>query len=139
MKRKVHTESEMVNAVRELESGIDAETVARNHGIRDRYGLILPAEYDWIEHLIPSKPYCKVKKDGHWLIYDIERQELLSEEKFTDVTRCGEFAYRLQSPSGDRYLLIPYLYSRFDDGCAAEIVDQLPSERKDSRIKGRWW
>ena len=33
MKRKVHTESEMVKAVQELESGIDAETVARNHGI----------------------------------------------------------------------------------------------------------
>ena len=29
MKRKVHTESEMVKAVQELESGIDAETVAR--------------------------------------------------------------------------------------------------------------
>lgn len=33
MKRKVHTESEMVKAVQEQESGIDAETVARNHGI----------------------------------------------------------------------------------------------------------
>ena len=33
MKRKVHTESEMVKAVQELESGIDAEAVARNHGI----------------------------------------------------------------------------------------------------------
>mgnify|MGYP006333690199 CR=1 FL=1 len=33
MKRSVHTESEMVKAVQELESGIDAETVARNHGI----------------------------------------------------------------------------------------------------------
>ena len=33
MKRKVHTESEMVKAVQELESGVDAETVARNHGI----------------------------------------------------------------------------------------------------------
>ena len=33
MKRKVHTESEMVKAVQELESGIDVETVARNHGI----------------------------------------------------------------------------------------------------------
>ena len=33
MKRKVHTESEMVKAVQELESGIDAETVTRNHGI----------------------------------------------------------------------------------------------------------
>lgn len=109
------------------------------YGIRDRYGLILPAEYDWIEHLIPSKPYCKVKKDGHWLIYDIERQELLSEDQFTDVMQCGELAYKLQSPSGDRYLLVPYRYSRFDDGCVAEIVDQLPSERKDSRIMGRWW
>lgn len=109
------------------------------YGIRDRYGLILPAEYDWIEHLIPSKPYCKVEKDGSWLIYDIERQELLSEEKFTDVMQCGELAYKLQSPSGDRYLLVPYRYSRFDDGCVAEIVDQLPSERKDSRTMGRWW
>ena len=33
MKRKVHTESEMVKAVQEFESDIDAETVARNHGI----------------------------------------------------------------------------------------------------------
>ena len=33
MKRSVHSENEMVKAVQELESGIDAETVARNHGI----------------------------------------------------------------------------------------------------------
>ena len=33
MKRKVHTESEMVKAAQVFESGIDAETVARNHGI----------------------------------------------------------------------------------------------------------
>lgn len=109
------------------------------YGIRDRYGLILPAEYDWIEHLIPSKPYCKVEKDGSWLIYDIVRQELLSEEQYTDVVPCGELAYKLESPSGDRYLLIPYRYSRFNDGCVAEIAEQLPSERKDSRIMGRWW
>lgn len=109
------------------------------YGIRDRYGLILPAEYDWIDHLIPSKPYCKVEKDGHWLIYDIERQKLLSEEQFTDVVPCGELVYRLESAKGDKYLLIPYRYSRFNDGCVAEIVDQLPSEHKDSRIMGRWW
>lgn len=33
MKRKIHTESEMVKAVRQLESGIDAETVAREHNV----------------------------------------------------------------------------------------------------------
>ncbi len=29
MKKKIHSESEMVKAVKELESGVDAETVAR--------------------------------------------------------------------------------------------------------------
>ena len=33
MKKKIHSESEMVKAVHELESGIDAETVARDHNI----------------------------------------------------------------------------------------------------------
>ena len=33
MKKSVHSESEKVKAVQELENGINAETVARNHGI----------------------------------------------------------------------------------------------------------
>ena len=33
MKKSVHSESEMVKAVQELENWINAETVARNHGI----------------------------------------------------------------------------------------------------------
>ena len=33
MKKQVHTEAEMVRAVKELESGISAETVARTYGI----------------------------------------------------------------------------------------------------------
>ena len=33
MKKSVHSESEMVKAVQELENGIHAETVACNHGI----------------------------------------------------------------------------------------------------------
>lgn len=33
MKKSVHSESEMVKAVQELENRINAETVARNHGI----------------------------------------------------------------------------------------------------------
>ena len=36
-------------------------------GLRDRYGVILPVDrYDRIELLTPSKPYCKVRKDGMW-------------------------------------------------------------------------
>lgn len=33
MKKKIHSESEMVKAVQELENGIEAETVARDHNI----------------------------------------------------------------------------------------------------------
>ena len=33
MKKKTHSESEMVKAVKELESGVDAETVAREHRV----------------------------------------------------------------------------------------------------------
>ena len=33
MKKKIHKEAEMVKAVKELESGISAEIVARDHGI----------------------------------------------------------------------------------------------------------
>lgn len=33
MKKKQHTESEMVKAVRALEGGMDAESVSRQHGI----------------------------------------------------------------------------------------------------------
>lgn len=33
IKKKIHSESEMVKAVKEHESGVDAETVAREHGI----------------------------------------------------------------------------------------------------------
>jgi len=33
MKKKAHSESQMVSAVKELESGLSAESVARGHGI----------------------------------------------------------------------------------------------------------
>lgn len=33
MEKKCHSESEMVRAVKELESGVDADTVARDHNI----------------------------------------------------------------------------------------------------------
>ena len=34
MKKSIHSESEMVKAVKELESGISAEVVARGHGVK---------------------------------------------------------------------------------------------------------
>lgn len=56
MKRSVHTESEMVKAVQELESGIDAETVARNHGISKAILYNWKSKYQWHGHK-PSKAF----------------------------------------------------------------------------------
>ena len=79
-----------------------------------------------MEHLIPSKPYCKVMKEGEWMVYDIVRQELLSEERFNEVIPFGENSYRLDSASGTKYLIMPRRYSIYNDAGVALISDQPP-------------
>lgn len=90
-------------------------------GLRDRYKQILPSEYDYIEILTPSKPYCKVRKDDRYRIYDIERHELLSEEWFEQITPCEEYVYRLKSENGDKYLFMPEIYDRNEKKQEAKI------------------
>ena len=100
-------------------------------GLRDRYGVILPVDmYDRIEILTPSKPYCKVRKDGKWQIYDIERQELVSEEWFEDVIPCDEYVYRLKSQNGDKYLSLRWYYNP-DGEQTAKIVDEIPVKNEE--------
>lgn len=94
-------------------------------GIRDRYELILPAEYEDVELLISHKPYCKVETVDGWKIYDIVRQELLTEEVFTEVIPYGKFTFLLKSEEGDKYLIIPLTYSRFNDSKVAVISSHL--------------
>ena len=95
-------------------------------GLRDRYGVILPVDkYNRIELLTPSKPYCKVRKDGKWQIYDIERQELVSDEWFEEIIPCDEYVYRLKSQNGDKYLSLCWYYNP-DGEQTAKIVDELP-------------
>ena len=96
-------------------------------GLRDRYGVILPVDrYNRIELLTPSKPYCKVRKDGKWQIYDIERQELVSDEWFEDVIPCDEYVYRLKTQNGDKYLSLRWYYNP-DGEQTARIVDEMPT------------
>lgn len=99
-------------------------------GLRDRYGVILPLEYDRIELLTPSKPYCKVRKDGKWQIYDIERQELVSDEWFEDVIPCDEYVYRLKTQNGDKYLSLRWYYNP-DGEQTAMIVDEMPVKNEE--------
>lgn len=95
-------------------------------GLRDRYGVILPIEYHRIELLTPSKPYCKVKRDDKWQIYDIERHEFVSDECFDDVVSCDNFTYQLKSDSGDKYLVMPRFYNRYDRIQPAIISSEIP-------------
>lgn len=100
-------------------------------GLRDRYGVILPLEYDRIELLTSSKPYCKVRKNRMWRIYDIERHELVSDEWFEDVTQCDEYVYRLKSQNGDKYMTIQRYYNRYDEEQSAVISDELPVKKEE--------
>lgn len=96
-------------------------------GLRDRFEEILPAIYTHIDILNPSKPYCKVGIDGRWQIFDIVRQEFVSDEFFDKVEPCGEFTYRLFSADGDKYLLLPHVYHQYSEEQTADITTLRPS------------
>ena len=106
--------------------GLMLVTGSEGDGIRDRYGLILPPEYYYINLLIPTKPYCKVRKLDGWKIYDLEKKKLISDEEFTDVIPYGEYSFLLKSEQGDKYLKIPHVYSRFSDRGNAVIIEEAP-------------
>lgn len=100
-------------------------------GLRDRYGVILPLEYDSIELLDSSKPYCKVSKNSMWQIYDIERHELVTDECFEEVVQCDEYVYRLKSQNGDKYMTIKWSYNRYDEEQTAVISDEMPVKKDE--------
>ena len=111
--------------------GILCVRAGNTGGLRDRYGVILPVDrYNRIELLTPSKPYCKVRTDGKWQIYDIERQELVSDEWFEDIIPCDEYVYRLKSQNGDKYLSLRWYYDPYN-GQTAKIFDEMPVKNEE--------
>lgn len=75
-------------------------------------------------------PYCKVRKNHMWQIYDIERHELVCDEWFEDVVPCGEAVYRLESQNGDKYMTIQWYYNRYDEEQSAVISNELPGKKE---------
>ncbi len=59
------------------------------YGIRDRYGIILPAEYDDIKIMLPYCPYFMVRKSDRWRIYDIERHEFITDKSYDEIIQSG--------------------------------------------------
>lgn len=81
-------------------------------GIRDRYKMILPAEFDKVEILQPYKPYFKVRKDGIWRIYDIERQEFVTDAGCEEVIPYGKNSYLLKTEGDTILMVLPSYYDR---------------------------
>ena len=113
------------------QNGILCVSDGRVAGLRDRYGVVLPVKYRLIEVLTPSKPYCKVKENGLWQVYDIERRELVTDEWFEEVIPCGENTYCLKSHDSDRYMTIPHDYSRYAKKQPAVISDEIPATEEE--------
>ena len=101
-------------------------------GIRDRYGIVLPAENSYFEILNPTKPYLKVYRNNSWQIYDIERKELVSDAMFREIVPCDKHVYRLESENSDKYLKIPLYYNRYKKEQPAMITDSIPVKKKET-------
>ena len=80
-------------------------------GIRDRYGIILPAEYDRIQIMVPHRPYFMVRKEDKWRIYDIVRHEFITDESYDEVVPSGADMF-MMSNEKDYLLEIPGPYSK---------------------------
>ena len=102
-------------------------------GLRDRYGMILDADYEDIQHLERTKPYIKVQKNGKWGIYDIEQQRMDIEPTYTDVIQEGKYTFLLtdeQHPERNKHLTMYVRYYRYQAkfGKFYELTDTIPQE-----------
>lgn len=126
------------------EALILCETFDGKCGLRDRYGVVLPIEYDEIRILDPSMPYWKVERDNKWQIYDINLRELVSEERFDEIIPCNKNVYQLKSEDVyafdeetvemkfkaegiDKYLILPEHWY-YDKVQRAIITEEPPEE-----------
>lgn len=80
-------------------------------GIRDRYGIILPAEYDRIQVMVPHRPYFMVRKGDKWRIYDIVRHEFITDELYDEVVPAGVDMFMISNEK-DYLLEMPGPYNK---------------------------
>lgn len=72
-------------------------------GIRDRYGIVLPAEYDRIQIMLPHRPYFMAQKGDKWRIYDIVRHEFITNEAYDEIVPSGADMFMMSNEK--EYLL----------------------------------
>ncbi len=85
------------------------------YGLRDRYGVILPTEYDefkvlgmWGRYIAVNKPirYGCLKSDQRYGIFDLKRREFVVTPESIDVAqieKIDDTTYKLINPEGRRF------------------------------------
>ena len=84
-------------------------------GLRDRYGMVLNADYEDIQQLQPTKPFVKVQKNGKWGVYDIEQHQIEIEPTYTDIVQKGKYTFLLEdtlNTENNKYLTMFVRYYR---------------------------
>lgn len=102
-------------------------------GIRDRYGMILDADYEEICQLQSSKPYVKVLKNGRWGVYDLEQHRMDIDPVYTDIIQKGEYTFLLsddENPRNNKYLTMYVHYYRYQAKFSKfyELTDTIPEK-----------
>ena len=102
-------------------------------GLRDRYGMILNADYEDIQQLQPTKPFIKVQKDGKWGVYDIEQRKMEIEPTYTDIVQKGKYTFLLEdtlNTENTKYLTMFVHYYRYQaiTNKFYALTDTIPAE-----------
>ena len=86
-------------------------------GIRDRFGMVMPCEYEWVMPMGNKlKPFVKFQDGFAWGVYDLERQEIVVQPEYRDIFEYDHNVWRLISEEGenDKYFIGPKFYYRYD-------------------------
>lgn len=103
---------------------------ADGYGIRDRYGIVLPARCYAIEVLDYTKPYLAVRGYEHhngepWQLFDIERQDLVIEDYFKDIRVCDDHTFLLEGDTCFKYMKYHWYYDKFSEDSLFIIADSM--------------
>ncbi len=85
-------------------------------GLRDRYGIVLNADYEDIQQLQQTKPFVKVQKGGKWGVYDIEQHKMEIAPTYTDIIQKGKYTFLLedeQNPETNKFLTMFERYYKY--------------------------
>ena len=102
-------------------------------GLRDRYGIILNADYEDIQQLQPTKPFVKVQKNGLWGVYDIEQRRMEIEPTYTYIVQKGKYTFLLEDTinvENNKYLTMFVHYYRYQaiTNKFYALTDTIPTE-----------